>query len=546
MNDDYDEISFPNYDFGINRPMPDEEAIRSQMPDFEHILQKSSNTPAKGKLRMIWISVSGAAIAASIALLWFVGPLKNWVQHSLDNNIAKTDGFNVNADTALVRVSNSPVNTLQYLNVDADKDYIVPIGQNATVKINKGTLVDANGNVVHGQVKIAYKLLNNAGDILAGKIPLMVENANQAAVLNPKIMFEVYASGATIAPGKFIEIEANNIAQCDLYYCKKGNVSWKLEQTIAAEKITYTNTVEEMIGNIDTVDVSTGVSNVSIPKYLSSTNKSNIEKPLKPRIRDINKHAFEIHVDKTKYPELAQYNKVVFETESADEWIGTENYEWEHIDVKKAAKPGKYELTFYSRTFTKTCEAYPVFTNKSEYMRAMENYNKQLAKVELDKINKMENQVNVVDKNQTLHENRNLSGTDSFTPKHSNTTSKSSGKIKIKVQKFGLFSFAQPLAVKHINKVSSVQFFTSDKKHKPDFLVQTTAENGDKFNASYDNIRSLGWFDLSREQDILQYINPETNAVETIPLAVVKSEILAGKKEIILEKKERPTLPSPY
>lgn len=491
MKKNYHSIPKKHYEFGFNRDLPEEHAIVNGMPDFEGILQKANQVKQRSKFKNYLRIGAGTGIAAAVALLIWWGVFTG-KEKAMPSMVQSTK---VEAGDSLVIAgqSFSSSASLHYLKLDAQKDLNLNLGNNLSIKIPAGTLVDENGKSPEGTSTIAYKVLQNAEDFLNGQVPLVIKEEGGEMALNPRLMFEVYASGLNIANGKSIEIEARGINLCNLYSCSKSNVAWKIEQVIDNESLAQANKVEEAL--VRNLKPEPKTENTTVQKSaMLASNKLQEPAPLKPRLRNPSIPGFEIMVDKQKYPELASYKNVVFEVKQSNEDIGFEDFVWDKIIVDKTTTAGEYKVTLSDRNRIISCIAYPVFTKTAEYRKAMQEYNKW--------------QTNLVTAPAPVKEMDHVAKAGQEQPKGqaatdtairvSSAVNKQPKNLKIKVSHLGLFALASPRQyLPGAEKVSKLTFKIENVAQSPEIIYQTSRYGNEKLQTSYNNHEGRGWLNLA-------------------------------------------------
>lgn len=544
MKKDYHSIPHQNYEFGYNRDLPDEHAIVNEMPDFGEILEKAQKVKQVSRFRKLTIIIgSGAGIAASVAILWFSGLLHTKSANDI-SELAKNDSAKIVNDSNFATTTFTPANQLRFIQINASADVEIKLGSNASIKVPKGTLVDMSGKAVEGNQTIAYKLLENAQDVLKGKVPLVVNSGDGALALNPKLMFEVYAAGLQIAQGKSIEIAANNIPQCNLYVCQKSDASWKLDRMLTDETLTGTAVTNEN-KNLATTEIKTNNSELNnISRSNESTNNSDIvssvrpskEQPIKPRLRNPSIPGFEIMVDKAKHPELAKYEKMVFEVKDPNTDLTTEDHYWTGITVEKSNKIGEYLVTLREENRSISVIAYPVFSRSADFRKANEEY-KQWQLAQQAPTDRVVMDISTPNPNTEHTAERPTTGVNS-----SNSSQPAKSKLntlKIKLSKFGLYALANPKAMlPQVALVKLLKFETENGKSLPSVIYQKSRNGQEVFQTSYNNNTQSGWINLNDEWSEIVAVDETSGDVYYSNTKDVQSALNSKEKVVKMQKKK--------
>lgn len=542
MKKNYHSIPEKHYEFGFNRDLPDDHAIVNGMPDFESIAREAAQVKQRSKLKVYFGMAAGTGIAAAIALLiWFgvfTGKSKEMPVVTQNKKVESSDSL------VIAGQSFSPPASLKYLQLETQKDLNLNLGQNLSIKIPAGTLVDETGKSPAGTSIIAYKLLQGAEDLLSGQVPLVIEEQNGEMALNPRFMFEVYAPGLKVAEGKAIEIEASGINSCNLYSCSKSNAVWKIEQILDNE-----SEKEVLLNEVGSSSASTNIPMQSADGLVESGNSISLKEPvqqgpepLKPRLRNPSIPGFEIVVDKQKYPELASYKNVVFEVKQSNDDIGFEDFIWEKITVDKTPTAGEYKVTLSDRNRTVSCIAYPVFTKTAEYRKAMAEYNKWKANVvtasapakETDHAPKA-----------AQDQFRGQAATDKAVPVISNGARRSKN-LKIKVSHLGMFALANPKEyLPGTEKVKKLKFTIENSAEIPEIIYQTSSYGNEKLQTSYNNREGKGWLNVTDNNAEIMTIDERTGKKYYTTTKALREALLHYNSSVIMsEKKEDlPALP---
>ncbi|MEO1259616.1 MAG: hypothetical protein AAFZ15_12505 [Bacteroidota bacterium] len=271
--------------------------------------------------------------------------------------------FNVKTQSLTVKGTHSQTLTLQ---------------SGSSINVPEAAFVDAEGNVVEGDVNIEFREFHNAAEIIASGIPMkvMAENGTEEWMQTAG-MYEISGSQngqpVFVAPGKSLEV--NLVSDVDGAYD-----FWKFE---------------EEDGNWGNLGVSTPVPN---PNGLASEGESPARTnvgpaPAAPIAFDENSTPIDLDVNLKNFPELADKQNVVWQyagKDSKKDPAQNPNLfqkEWDEIELVKNTSGSLYTLTLANDEEEISLPVVPALKGKdlekalADYQVRLEEYKRKLASV---------------------------------------------------------------------------------------------------------------------------------------------------------------------
>jgi hypothetical protein len=226
------------------------------------------------------------------------------------------------------------------------------------------SLVDKDGKLVTGKVKIVYREFSSPVDFFIAGIPMEYDSAGIKYTFESSGMCEInaYKDNMTLyindKQRPEINLASNNSSNLhNLYYLDTAQKRW-----INKGK-----------------DVITDLKQESQPQNLESNNNlaksidnQDIVKPVKPRLANSQRYSFTITIEGNAFPELEVYNDLKFEVADDEKNFKPSDAQedWYNVSVTKAKPEGTYWVTFKNAKRKATYHTYPVFEGKS-YKQAM-------------------------------------------------------------------------------------------------------------------------------------------------------------------------------
>lgn len=253
---------------------------------------------------------------------------------------------------------------------DSGTELRLPTG--TTIRIEPGSLVDASGNPIRGQVEFRVREFHSTNDILRSGIPLNTQR-NSSDRLQSAGMIEMRAfsndQALEVAAGKTIGVDLagyRNSSGYDLWYME-GDDNWKVRGSYRAD------------------------SNRSKIETLRTLNDS-LKKPRSPQEEE--DRTFELVGNIEDIPYLKPYAGMKWRLDDSEptEVLGVQGrVHWENVRIHKVKNRAKvYALTFTqfdrgeenaSKGIQKTILASPM-TSRSDMKKRMAIYEKEVAEVE--------------------------------------------------------------------------------------------------------------------------------------------------------------------
>ena len=186
------------------------------------------------------------------------------------------------------------------LEVDAEKGGSIAMPNGTVINIPANCFTDANGKLVKGKVSLKYREFHSSADIIASGIPMNYDSAGQSHNFASAGMFELRGFAENkplnIAEGKSVEVNMASFKkgeEYNFYGFNENNNSWEF-------KGDRTSTVnQKKLKEMQTIAV--------LPN-----------KPLQPQEADINTPVMDLDVDYSQYPELKEFNGLMWQYAGTD------------------------------------------------------------------------------------------------------------------------------------------------------------------------------------------------------------------------------------
>lgn len=266
--------------------------------------------------------------------------------------------------------------------------------------VPENAFVDADGNVVSGDVEIRYREFHDAADFFVSGIPMTYDSAGTTYQFESAGMMEMLAfkngEELTMAAGKTINVElASNYSgtEYNLYKLDEPLNNWSclgkdkvknkeglpvvaVEESVEDPKPAFEEDPEFKVVEAEIVEAKAETS-----KAISAlpTLKA---KPYAPKKVNDDKYTFDIAVDPKEFPEIAVFKDVLFEVGAENKSFSKKMYGvvWDEATIKEGTKKGlNYELTLKKSTKKYMFIVYPVFEG-ADYDVAVKDYQNKFAK----------------------------------------------------------------------------------------------------------------------------------------------------------------------
>ena len=394
-----------NYKINIDKPKPTQEEILAGR-NFDQLLKQYNASPGKVIKKPFWKTTgfigSVAAVAATVAIVLMMtnsnnNPITNETQGpAIANNGDNTNPSNDNnatpAWTPTKRTVAPPLAGVdvpfkQY-KVSAVKGGKISYPSGTSITFQPNSFVDAAGNPVNGNVDVQYREMHDAVDFFLSGIPMAYDSAGATYQLESAGMMEI----AAFVDGKVVYLDKNkpmevamaatttdskyNVYQFDK---EAGNWSFLGKDVVAAMPYDKSQRMKDSlemlqwwIGKMRASGNAGGVGCAGV----YSMPKDGV-KPLKA---DPSKNRFVVDFDKKEFPEMANYENVIFEVDESGEKFDKANYDvtWDMVKLSRGEKADRYNLNLKKGMKSVKLDVYPVLDGE-EYNKAYALYEKQHA-----------------------------------------------------------------------------------------------------------------------------------------------------------------------
>lgn len=352
--------------------------------------------------------------------------------------------------------------------IDAQKDEEITTENGTKITIYKNSLVDEDGNAVSGKVEINYRDYHNPLEVYLSGIPMNYDSAGVEYVFETAGMFELKASQG----GKEISLKQDGKIDLD-----------------------FISTSNEQDFNFYELDESTGkwmVESKAITTKTLVNSNSGKTALTKPVAQNKKNYAFDMELNKSKYPELSQYEGTMFEVKEGEAFNSMYYHvQWDNAEVKKLST-NNYQLALVKEDTTILVKVKPVVAT-NQYKKAMDKYSNQLA----ENIKRQENRSDFdVYSSTTIAYNSNMSAQANITRQFS-------------VNGFGIYNIDKPGIF------------------QPKGEVETLYVNRNNEEKKLDNL-SFGVVDLNRNAVVSIYGKPRyyTNASTVVWSILSETEMI--------------------
>ena len=301
--------------------------------------------------------------------------------------------------------------------VDNQKGDKIKHASGTIIEIPKNAF-EINGKPVEGEVEIKYKEYKDQVDILLSGIPMHYDSANADYVLESAGMVQINGFQndipVDIANGKTIKISfptEDNSKRFNLYELDTANNRWDYmgkpsltnETETVNEKeaeIIQPKIEKSIINETLIIDLNNDTLNITTNKNILNNYSTNIDQiqtdlnevkkeikelennvPIEPK-KSINKdRQFNLEVDPEEFPELSEYEKVLFEVIENTEFNNSlYSIEWDDVILEEYKKGEMYRMKLSKDDNITNLMVRPVFEGKNmeEAIKKFENYTKKL------------------------------------------------------------------------------------------------------------------------------------------------------------------------
>jgi hypothetical protein len=369
------------------------------LKNFQSLLRNQSLVPAKAPVKMFWkifgiSSVTGVIIAT---LSWFL-----FIHKANKPELMTQAGINNDFICTPLPGCNVPYRSILYYNTS---DSTIQISSTSKIEIKQNSLVDSSGRIVNGPIQIRFRQFMDPVEIFLSGIPMEYDSAGVKSTFESAGMIEITAffqnNPVFILPEKpinvsFVSKKIEN--DYNLYYLDKVNKKWIYK---GKEKMVMQNKLQHLEKLTTNSRMSIAENSVRILKdslmiIQSSIADFQLQKPELPAQASPEKWHISLDILRKEFPELAGYEKTIFEIDEKFKPLNPlhPSVEWNDIKIEKAEKPLHYYMSFFKDTMTCKYLVYPVLTGKN-YMQEVQKSEQQFSvyQRELSKRKKMEDRI---------------------------------------------------------------------------------------------------------------------------------------------------------
>ncbi len=363
--------------------------------------------------------ITAVLISASIVTYILMSDINNTTNSSTyipekpkKENTVKNKLVTYSEDTPCI---NPPSESLQIsgtsYKVDNQKGDKIKHASGTIIEIPKNAF-EINGKPVEGEVEIKYKEYKDQVDILLSGIPMHYDSANTDYVLESAGMVQINGFQddipVNIANGKTIKISfptEDNSKRFNLYELDTANNRWDYmgKPSLTNEKeaeIIQPKIEKSILNETLIIDLNNDTLNITTNKNILNNYSTNIDQiqtdltevkkeikelennvPIQPK-KSINKdRQFNLEVDPEEFPELSEYEKVLFEVIENTEFNNSlYSIEWDDVILEEYKKGEMYRMKLSKDDNITNLMVRPVFEgeNMEEAIKKFDNYTKKL------------------------------------------------------------------------------------------------------------------------------------------------------------------------
>ncbi len=345
-----------------DRTFPDTEQINKHQ-NFDRITKEYS---------LIKKIIMKKIIIWSVAILGIAG-IVGLVLNNKNTNTQLNTNIVINPQSKLEAYIQPPLpgSEVPFINyrISAKNGGVINYPTGSSITIPANAFVNKSGKPVSDSIDIRYREFHNPLEIFLSGIPMHYDSAGTKNTLESAGMLEILAldKGVNLrlneqTPIKIKMASTNNEGRFNLYELDTITKNWIYKGKDKIEKLEVFNTVRNKKERKE-------------PKNVANT-------IIKPTMSDPQKYSFKIGYDKNDFPELAAYEKVVFEVTDNNFKPAYFKINWNKISLYNGDEYGHYIIKLKKADTTISVTARPVF-DKADYSNALikfEEEHKQSAK----------------------------------------------------------------------------------------------------------------------------------------------------------------------
>lgn len=250
------------------------------------------------------------------------------------------------------------------------------------ILIPPNALVDINGNLITGEVKITYREFSDPIDFFISGIPMEYDSVNTEYILESSGMCEInaYKDNVPVYVNPKIKPEIN-------FATKNNNASHNLYFLDTIQK-NWNNKGKDIITILDT-QPNTQADKETAIRYISTP-------PTKPIKATGENPVFSIVIEPGSAPELQAYNNLKFEIDKDEKNYSPKDgdIEWEDVKIEKGNKAGTYIVSFIKEKRKVSYITRPVFEGKDydEALKVFEKKDKEYHQLLASRLTKEKNE----------------------------------------------------------------------------------------------------------------------------------------------------------
>jgi hypothetical protein len=251
-------------------------------------------------------------------------------------------------------------------------------------------------------VEIELTHFDDVASIIHSQIPMHYDSAGVEYHFQTDGMFQILANanGENLELNKNINIhypQTSGVEGMNTYAFTNG--AWNY---IGSSPLTtYTAVCEETVYRFNKETTSTQVESPEekiLKKNIKAlgderqemlANIAELEnsKPIEPKKQNLNNYRFTLDIKPEEFPELSDFDDVVFEVRDSRFSFNIYEETWNDISVKRSVKEERYLITLKNSSRLEIFDVYPVLTN-DQYESALSSYSKKIKEIELNKKDK--------------------------------------------------------------------------------------------------------------------------------------------------------------
>ncbi len=359
--------------------------------DFHSLLDKSLIVPTKPAVKIIWkyFSYSSISLILILTIAWYFFQRN---KEEIKPDAIKT--IPVKFIAPPVPDWDKPFEYAVYFNT---VDTIITFSDRTKIEIRRNSFLDSAGKIVDGRIDIRYRKFMNTAEIFLSGIPMEYDSASIKWDFSSAgmIQLEAYQDNKPlkILLGKPIHVTFRSDFSgnaYNLYYLDTLNGKWiyKGKDKVSAAKNKKPDQKSE-----SKYTLISGYLEDSLKLIKTSIIDLEKLKPEPPISINVQKWHISLDIQKNEFPELAVYDKTLFEIDESYKKLNSADPArlWIDIKIEKAEKPMYYYLNFSRGRDSCRYRVYPVLSGES-YKKELKNYEGRFAvyKEELSKREKQE------------------------------------------------------------------------------------------------------------------------------------------------------------